>query len=41
MTERQKETRAGILLTAMVVGILLGGWLVLRWAVGPGASVVP
>ena len=33
MTERQKETWAGIVLTAMIVGILLRGWLILRWAV--------
>jgi len=32
MTEGQEETRAGILLTALVVGILLGGWLLLQWA---------
>jgi hypothetical protein len=33
MTERQQETWAGIVLTAMVMGIWLGGWLILRWAV--------
>jgi hypothetical protein len=30
MTERQKETRAGVLLTAMVIGMLLGAYLLLR-----------
>jgi hypothetical protein len=30
MTERQKEAWAGVLLTALVVGMILGAWLVLR-----------
>jgi hypothetical protein len=30
MTERQKETRAGVLLTALVIGLLLGAYLLLR-----------
>jgi hypothetical protein len=30
MTERQKENWAGVLLALMVVGFLLGGWLILR-----------
>ena len=30
MTERQQETWAGVLLTALMVGMLLGAWLVLR-----------
>jgi hypothetical protein len=30
MTERQKENWSGVLLALMVVGFLLGGWLVLR-----------
>jgi len=30
MTERHKETWAGVLLTALVVAMLLGAWLLLR-----------
>jgi len=30
MTERQQEAWAGVLLTALVVGMILGAWLVLR-----------
>ena len=30
MTERQQETWAGVLLTALMIGMLLGAWLVLR-----------
>ena len=30
MTERQKEAWAGVLLTALVAGMILGAWLVLR-----------
>ena len=30
MTERQKEAWAGVLLTALVVGMILGAWFVLR-----------
>jgi hypothetical protein len=30
MTERQQETWAGVLLTALTIGMLLGAWLVLR-----------
>ena len=30
MTERQKEAWSGVLLTALVVGMILGAWLVLR-----------
>jgi hypothetical protein len=30
MTERQQETWSGVLLTALTVGMLLGGWLVVR-----------
>ena len=30
MDERQKENWAGVLLTLMVLGFLLGGWLLLR-----------
>ena len=30
MTERQKVMWAGVLLTALVVGMILGAWLVLR-----------
>ena len=30
MTERQKENWAGVLLTALVAGMILGAWLVLR-----------
>ena len=32
MTENQKEAWAGVLLTALIVGILLGGLLMLRLA---------
>jgi hypothetical protein len=32
MMERQKEAWAAILLTALTVGLLLGGWLVLHLA---------
>ena len=30
MTERQQDTWSGLLLTALVVAMLLGAWLVLR-----------
>jgi len=30
MTERQQENWSGVLLALMVVGFLLGGWLILR-----------
>ena len=30
MTEQHKEMCAGLLLTALVVGMILGAWLVLR-----------
>jgi uncharacterized membrane-anchored protein YhcB (DUF1043 family) len=30
MTEHQKENWAGLLLTALVVGLILGAWLLLR-----------
>jgi len=30
MTERQKEMWAGVRLTALVVGMILGAWFVLR-----------
>jgi hypothetical protein len=30
MTERQKENWSGVLLALLVVGFLLGGWVVLR-----------
>ena len=30
MTERHKEMCAGLLLTALVAGMILGAWLVLR-----------
>ena len=30
MTERHKEMCAGLLLTALVVGMILGAWFVLR-----------
>jgi uncharacterized membrane-anchored protein YhcB (DUF1043 family) len=33
MTERQQETWAGILLTALVVGMMLGALVLLRLAV--------
>ena len=33
MTERQKENWSGVLLVAMLVGIILGGLLILRWSV--------
>jgi len=30
MTERQQENWAGLLLTALVAGLILGAWLLLR-----------
>jgi hypothetical protein len=30
MTERQKENWAGLLLAALVAGLILGAWLLLR-----------
>jgi hypothetical protein len=30
MDERQKENWSGVLLALMVLGFLLGGWLILR-----------
>ena len=30
MDERQKENVAGVLLTLLMLGVLLGGWLILR-----------
>ena len=30
MDERQKENWSGVLLVLMVLGFLLGGWLILR-----------
>jgi len=33
MTEGQKDAWAGILLIGLIVGILLGGWLLLQLAV--------
>lgn len=37
MTERQKETWAGALLTALVVAMLFGAWLLLRVTTNLGA----
>jgi hypothetical protein len=39
MTERQKETWAGVLLTALVVAMLLGAWLLLRLTTNLGAPL--
>jgi len=39
MTERQKETRAAVLLTALVIGMLLGAYLLLRVVTHVGALV--
>jgi high-affinity Fe2+/Pb2+ permease len=30
MTERQKETWSGVLLLALLLGLMLGAWLMLR-----------
>ena len=37
MTERQKEMWAGVLLTALVVGMILGAWFLLRLTTNYGA----
>jgi hypothetical protein len=35
MTERQRDVVAGLLLTAVILGPLLGGWVMLRLLVHP------
>ena len=39
MTEYQKECWAGVLLTALVVAMLLGAWLLLRVTTNVGAPL--
>jgi hypothetical protein len=35
MTEHGKDVLAGFLFTAMLLGVLLGGWLILHFVVQP------
>jgi hypothetical protein len=41
MTEQSKDVVAGLLFTAVMVGLLLGGWAVLRLMGHEGARSIP